>query len=215
VRPTFPATGYGYIETGPCIAARAGHAVHDVARFVEKPDRARAEEFLATGRFLWNAGIFLWRGPDVLAALAQHARDVLDPLRTLVHGSGSIDEIYPRLRSAPIDVALMEKAAGVKTVPIDYTWSDVGSWTALEDLHRPDADGNWLNLSRGAQVIGVDAHRNVVHAEAHEVVALVGVDDLVVVRAGNATLVAPRARAQDVRDVVARLKSLDGGAAFL
>jgi mannose-1-phosphate guanylyltransferase len=215
IRPTFAATGYGYIETGPCIAARAGHAVHAVARFVEKPPRALAEEFLATGRFLWNAGIFLWSGPHVLAALRQHASDVLAPLEALVAGRARIDDVYPKLRSSPIDVALMEKAHGVKTVPIDYTWSDVGSWTALEDLHAPDADGNWLNLSGGARLVAVDAHANVVHAETDEVIALVGVDGLVVVRAGNATLVLPRERAQDVREIVARLKSSDGGAAFL
>ncbi|MEZ5980049.1 MAG: sugar phosphate nucleotidyltransferase [Planctomycetota bacterium] len=215
VRPTHPATGYGYIETGDEIARRGGLAVDAVRRFVEKPDRARAEEFLATGRFLWNAGIFLWRGADAIAGLAEHANDVLDPLRGVVAGSASVDDVYPKLRSAPIDVALMEKARDVKTLPIDYTWSDVGSWTALTDLALPDEDGNWTNLSGGARLVAVDAKGCIVHGEAREVIAVVGADDLVVVRSGDATLVCPRERAQDVREVVARLKALPDGDAFL
>lgn len=214
VRPTHPATGYGYIETGDVVATVDGHDVHAVARFVEKPDRARAEQFLATGRFLWNAGIFGWRTRDVLDGLAEHAGDILEPLRGAVGGSASIDDVYAELRKAPIDVALMERAGDVRTVPIDYTWSDVGSWTALEELNPADGDGNRTNFALdGATLVSVDSSGCIVHAEADEVVALVGVKDLVVVRAGDATLVCPKGRDQDVRDVVQRLK--DAGGRFL
>lgn len=211
VRPTHPATGYGYIEAGEVLCERSGHAVHAVARFVEKPDRARAEQFLATGHFLWNAGIFLWRGTDVLAGFEAHAADILEPLRALVDGNGDVDAVYPALRAAPVDVALMEQAGDVKTIPIDYTWSDVGSWTALEDLNAPGDDGNWRNFSHAnAELVAVDSSGCIVHAESDEVVALIGVKDLVVVRSGDATLVCPRGRDQDVREVVERLRRSGG-----
>lgn len=210
VRPTYPATGYGYIEAGDTVATIDGHDVHAVARFVEKPDRARAEEFLATGRFLWNAGIFGWRTRDVLAGLDAHAGDILAPLREVVSGAKDIDQVYPQVRKAPVDVALMEQATDVRTVPIDYTWSDVGSWSALEDLNPADGDGNRTNFATdAARLVSVDSSGCIVHAEADEVVALVGVEDLVVVRAGDATLVCPKGRDQDVRDVVERLKNGD------
>lgn len=203
VRPTFPATGYGYIEGAEELGTRGGKSVRRVARFVEKPDRARAEEFLASGRFFWNAGIFVWRTDAILAALTEHARDIVDAVRPLARG-GDIDVIYPTVRSAPIDIAVMEKARNVRVLPIGFRWSDVGSWAALPEVVRGDAHGNVA--AGGASVLAHDSTGNVVHGKKGEIVALVGVNDLVVVRAGKALLVMPRDRAQDVKHIVARLE---------
>lgn len=208
VQPAYPATGYGYIEGAEKLSARGGSDVLRVARFVEKPDRARAEQFLASGRFFWNAGIFVWRTDAILAALDEHAGDIVAPLRAM-KDAAELESVYAKLRSAPIDVAVMEKAAAVRVLPIRFRWSDVGSWAALPEVLEADAQGNIL--SGGARVLAHDAKGNVVHGKRGETIALVGVDDLVVVRAGKVLLVMPKSRAQDVKHIVARLEKEDPG----
>jgi len=206
VRPTYPATGYGYIEAAEELARRGTCSVQRVARFVEKPDRARAEEFLKSGRFFWNAGIFVWRSDAILGALETHAADILAPVRT-IRSQADAERVYPGLRSAPIDVAVLEKAAQVRVLPIGFRWSDVGSWAALPEVLAADAEGNVA--SGGAALLAHDARGNVVHGKRGELIALVGVQDLVVVRAGQLLLVMPRDRAQDVKHIVARLAASD------
>lgn len=205
VRPTFAATGYGYIEIGDASADGLAHAVR---RFVEKPDRARAEEFLASGRYLWNSGMFVWRTSAILAALRQHAPNVLTPLERC-RTREEVIAAYPTIPSIAIDVAVLERADNVRVVPFDIEWNDVGAWPALADVGEADAQGN-VTVG-GAQVITEDALRNVIHAPKGELIALVGVSDLVVVRAGKALLVCPKDRAQDVKRIVDRLSREDPG----
>jgi len=204
VRPDHPATGYGYIEAGAVLGTRAGIPVHAVQRFVEKPERARAETFLAGGKHLWNSGMFVWSTAAIRAALERHAPEIPRGLAR-VHAGAALASVYPTLPSVAIDVAVLEKAANVRMLPIDYAWSDVGSWAALPELHARDASGNVPVLTGGARLVAEDAQGCLAYAEGEEVVALVGVRDLVVVRAGNATLVCPRERAQDVKKIVERL----------
>ncbi|MEQ1893840.1 MAG: sugar phosphate nucleotidyltransferase [Planctomycetota bacterium] len=206
VRPDHPATGYGYIEAGATLAEFDGIPLYGVQRFVEKPERARAEQFLAAGTFLWNSGMFVWHTRAIRSALAAHAPALTDGFARIARGE-ALERVYPTLPSVAIDVAVLEKAANVRMLPIDYAWNDVGSWSALPDVHRADAQGNWRALSGGARLLVEDARGCVAYAEGNEVVALIGVQDLVVVRAGNATLVCPRARAQDVKKIVERLAS--------
>lgn len=206
VRPDHPATGYGYIEAGATLAELDGQPLYAVTRFVEKPDRARAEQFLAAGRFLWNSGMFVWRTRTIRAALATHAPAISAGFERLARGE-ALERIYPQLPGVAIDVAVLEKAANVRMLPIDYGWNDVGSWSALPEVHAPDAQGNWRALSGGARLVAEDSRGCVAYAESDEVIALVGVRDLVVVRAGRATLVCPRERAQDVKKIVERLAS--------
>lgn len=194
IQPTFPATGYGYIECGDV----AGEA-RVVERFVEKPDETRAREFLDTGRFLWNAGIFVWSVPSILDAFARHAADILNPLT-----ENDPRTIYPDLPSRPVDVAILEKAETVRVLPIDYRWNDVGSWSALPDVIDAGEAGHVLGGE--AHLVQVDARNCVAYGENDETIALIGVENLVVVRSGNATLICPRDRAQDVRDIVEQLE---------
>jgi mannose-1-phosphate guanylyltransferase len=212
VRPDHPATGYGYVESAGEVGRRGATPVHAVARFVEKPERERAERFLAGGRHFWNSGMFVWRTEVVRAALRQHAPEIQRGLEE-VAGGASLSTVYARLPSVAIDVAVLEKAANVRMLPIDYSWSDVGSWAALPALHARDEAGNWPVLSGGARLVAEDSHGCLAYAEGDEIVALVGVQDLVVVRSGNATLVCPRERAQDVKRIVERLAR--GGERFL
>jgi len=206
IKPTFPATGYGYVEAGEALHQREGHAVHAVRRFVEKPDLARAREFLASGRFFWNSGMFVWRASVVLEAFERHSPAIARGLARLAEGA-SLAEVYASLPSAPVDVEILERASNVRLMPIDYGWSDVGSWAALPDVHEPDEAGNWSVLAPGARVLAEEASGCVSYVEEPgELLALIGVQDLVVVRSGRTTLVCPRERAQDVKRIVDRLR---------
>lgn len=215
IQPTSPATGYGYIELGDALAVLQGQAVHAVKRFVEKPDRARAEAFLETGRFLWNAGIFAFTAEAILAAFRRHAPGILAALEPVVGDPARLAAAYGRVESVPIDVAIFEKAENVRTLRIDYRWNDVGSWSALAEIGHPDAGGNYKALGPLAKLIAEESRGNVVYSEGDDLIALVGVQDLVVVRSGRVTLVCSRERAQDVKRIVERLGAAPGGAEFL
>jgi mannose-1-phosphate guanylyltransferase len=205
IRPTRPATGYGYIEAGAEVSASGAHPVLAVTRFVEKPDQKRAQEFIDTGRFFWNGGIFVWRTDAILDAFRRHLPEVVEKLGA-ARTASQIDAIYPRLPAQAVDVAILEKAAAeerVRMVPIDYSWSDIGSWNALGDVHPVDEHGTCV--AGGTALAAHDAAGCVVWGEPGTLTALVGVRDLIVVRAGNATLICPRERAEDVRRLVAEL----------
>jgi mannose-1-phosphate guanylyltransferase len=208
VRPDHPATGYGYIEAGATVGSRDSLPVYSVKRFVEKPDHARATEFLAGGRHLWNSGMFVWSTRAIRAALRSHAPAIAHGFERVAAGE-PLARVYPLLPSVAVDVAVLERAANVRMLPIDFSWSDVGSWNALSELHERDRDGNCPVLSGGARLVVEDSSGCLAYAEDDEVIALVGVRDLVVVRAGNATLVCPRERAQDVKRIVERLSRED------
>lgn len=207
VRPDHPATGYGYIEAGEVLGERGGIPLHAVASFVEKPDLARAEEYLAGERHFWNAGIFVWSTASILAALELHAPRIHGGLAGVA--APDLPAAYAALPKLPIDVAVLEKADNVRMLPVDFSWNDVGSWKALHGLIAADADGNRAALSGGAHVLTEDTRGCLTYAEGPSVIALVGVEDLVVVQSGNATLVCPVERAQEVRRIVERLRDED------
>jgi mannose-1-phosphate guanylyltransferase len=204
IQPTRPETGFGYIE----LKEGAAGPVQEVARFVEKPDRARAQAFVASGRFLWNAGMFIFRARDMLAAMREHLEPLADGLdvfdRAAANGQerAAVEAGFGSLPAVSIDVGVMEKCARLAVVRGDFGWSDVGSWEAAWELAARDADGNAVV----PDAIYVDAHNNHV-VVGKKVVALVGVDDLVVVDTEDALLVIPRSRSQDVRLIVEALKA--------
>lgn len=204
IAPDAPETGYGYIETGEAISA----GVHRVARFVEKPDRATAEAMLAAGGHAWNGGIFLFRADIFLDALSRHAPDILAAARAAMDDAERIDgrvhpneESFARSPSDSIDYAVMEKAERVAVVPVSMGWSDLGSWDALHALSKCDADDNACD----GDAILIDSRNCLVRSDGPRV-ALVGVDDLIVVASGNDILILPRGRSQDVRKVTEHLK---------
>lgn len=207
--PTRPETGYGYIEIGDAIAGDAG--AKSVARFVEKPDRARAEQFLAGKRHLWNAGMFFFRARDMADLVGRHLPELATGVAKIDAAAGSasatdvLKAVFPTLPSVSIDHGVMEKAEGLAVVPGEFGWNDVGSWQSAWELGAPDAAGN--SLSAGA--LAIDAKNNLVRTlgKGKKVVALVGVNDLVVVETEDALLVIPRERAQDVRLIVDALKA--------
>lgn len=206
IRPTRPDTGFGYIETGGFVPEVDG--AHEVSRFVEKPDLARAREYLASGRFLWNSGMFFFRAQAMDQAIRTHLPELAHGLDAMFTTS-TVADTFPKLPSISIDYGVVERVGAtpgqVGVVPGDFGWSDVGSWESAWELAQKDELGN--ALPEGA--IAVDAHNNLVRLsdERRMQVALVGVNDLVVVETGDAILVLPRNRAQDVRAVVDALKA--------
>ncbi len=206
IQPRWPETGYGYIEFPE--GARAGALKPlPVLRFREKPDRATAEEFVAAGRFFWNAGIFFWRADVYLEALRLYLPKTATLLASLPpfgsrHFRSAVAETYPLCENISVDYAVLEHARNVVGLAAgDVGWSDVGSWNAVYELHAPDAEGN---VAR-SDALFLESGGNFVDAP-RKLTALVGVRDLVIVDTPDALLVADRAQAQRVSDLV---KALD------
>jgi mannose-1-phosphate guanylyltransferase/mannose-6-phosphate isomerase len=204
IKPTEPKTSYGYILPGKGL----GNDVYAVRRFVEKPDSATAARYVSDG-YLWNSGNFLFRADVLLAELERLEPDMAAAIKTAVD-SASTDLGFLRLRAeafarAPqksIDYAVMEKTDRAAVVVGEFRWSDIGSWDALFDITPRDSSGNVLQ----GPVVTVDSSDCVVHSN-DRLTALVGVKDLVVVHTSDAVMVVPRSRAQEVRDLVSRLKA--------
>ncbi len=203
IRPSHPATGFGYIEAGE-MSREVNHTpVYRVRRFVEKPSIRKAQEFLFQGSFFWNAGIFVWHTDAICRAIGDFMPDAFAAL------SGSpkpaeLQQIYASLPAESVDVAIMERAPNVRMLPIDYFWSDIGSWDALAQVLPNDKSGNVA--SGGVEALFEDARGCIVHSESGQMIAVLGLQNVVVVHSGDATLVVDRERVQDVRKLVERLK---------
>ena len=207
IAPKRPETGYGYIDRGPALADAA--RCHQVARFVEKPDLATAEGYLAAGTFAWNSGMFLFSAarlieemerfePEVLGACRRALADKRHDLDFLRLGEAAFKDSP----SISIDYAVMERADRCAVVPVDIGWTDVGSWTALWEISEQDEGRNGLM----GDVVAVDTRDSYLRSEG-PLIATVGVEDLVVVATSDAVLVCPKDRAQDTKTIVARLDS--------
>ncbi len=212
IAPTEPATGFGYIqrggEWGRVGAGKTAKIVYEVKRFVEKPKADVAASYLASGDYVWNAGMFVWSVPVVEAAFAAHAPELdagLAKIRAALKKkqvlAAVLQKVYPALVKISVDYALLEKSTNVVMVPSSFDWDDVGAWPAVAKHFRPDAAGN---AGRG-EVIVEQGGGNLVFAEAGHLVTLLGVDDLVVVHTKDATLVMPKARAQDIKALLAKV----------
>ncbi len=208
VRPTEPETGYGYIEIAA--PARGDEAV-PVKAFVEKPDLARARRYLKSGRHLWNSGMFFLSVDALSKAFAEFAPEIWEPMLELarLHGgrrfAEAFERIYSDLPSASFDRCIMERVQGVKVLPAEVGWSDVGNWTTLESL-LDENEGNRVN----GQVLTLDARNNIVMDE-EGLTALLGVENLIIVRSGGALLVCSRDRVQSIRELVALLENETDG----
>ncbi len=195
--PTRPDPGFGYIQPGAAMPSTSGATVRRVARFVEKPDAARAAEMVAQG-FLWNSGIFAWRAQDLLDDVAAHTPELQDALAQRDRGAAAF---FGAVRSpVSIDVGVLERSSRVLVLPGEFGWDDVGTWSALARVRRLDPDGNAMH----GRVVARESRGNVVHAEGSAVV-LDGVDGLVVVVRDGVTLVTTVARATELKKVVESL----------
>ncbi|HYU35298.1 MAG TPA: sugar phosphate nucleotidyltransferase [Thermoanaerobaculia bacterium] len=199
VTPRWAETGYGYLELED---GDLDQGLRRVRRFVEKPAPEKANEFFRSGNHLWNAGIFVFRGTTFLSLLERLQPELARGLEQIAAAPERLGELYGRLRADSIDYAVMEKLDGISTLPLDCGWSDLGSWAALDEILPRDASGN---AGRG-DVVAVESGGNLLFSDAGTI-AVLGVEGLVVVRTGDAVLVMPKERSQEVRKIVAQLQA--------
>jgi mannose-1-phosphate guanylyltransferase len=209
IPPTFPATGYGYIERGPELVRRQGLGVYRVQRFIEKPSADRAEQLVAAGGYYWNSGLFMWRVATILEALRQHQPALAGAAERIAASwatparSAVLEREYAALARLSIDYAIMEKAGEVLVVHAPFAWDDVGSWLALERMQPQDAQHNTIQ----AEHEGIATERCIIVGEPGRLIATAGVKDLVIVQDGNATLVAQRGDESALKKLVEQMQA--------
>jgi len=208
IRPDRPETGFGYIRRAAAIDGNG----YQVEQFVEKPDLATAESYLADGRYDWNSGMFLFKASRYLEELAEHAPAMLEAVRDAdAKTTADLDfvridqEAFSHVPDRSIDYAVMEKTVRAAVIPVSCGWSDIGSWSALWLTGEKDADGN---MSEG-DTLSIDSHNSLLRSHDRHLLATIGIDDLIVVTTPDATLVAHRNAAQDVKRIVEQLKASD------
>lgn len=214
VPPTYPATGFGYIERAGTEAAGhpGGHPqrfpLFQVASFREKPDRVTAEEYLRTGRFYWNCGIFVWKAERILQAIREYEPEIavwLDELRPYI-GSGEWDAqlqtLFPRMKSISIDYAVLERERNISVLEAPFDWDDVGNWEAIGRHHPADDAGNVV-IGRHC---GLESRGCIVHASGNHLIATIGIHDCIIVQTSDATLIADRRDDNAVRQLVELLE---------
>ena len=195
ITPTYGATGYGYIEQGEPKGQYGGLSAYSVSRFTEKPDRATADQFVASGRFSWNSGMFIFPAGVMLNELKAYAPELINALE-----SKGVDA-YPELTKLSIDYAVMEQTQKAYVMPVDFGWDDLGDWNAIERLLKGDRDNVEL-----CQHVCLETQDSIVYAaSADEVIVTIGLKDMVIIRDGNATLVVPKERTQDIKKAVKAL----------
>lgn len=197
ITPNQPSTGYGYIEQGTPQGSFEGLSVYQVNRFTEKPDRRTAQTFIETGKFSWNSGMFIFRAGVVLQELQTHAPEIIQPLSQLGKAA------YTQLEKKSIDYALMEKTELAYVLPADFGWDDLGDWNAVERLLKGDTENVEL-----ANHVGRDTKGAIVYASNDdEVIVTIGLEDVVIVRDRNATLVVSKDRTQEIKQVLKALQA--------
>lgn len=208
INPNEPATGFGYIQKGDIVAQAAGRDVFAVSRFVEKPDLETAKGYLASGDYLWNAGMFVWSVSSIRAAIKSSVPELdegLGRIESDLTGGCEMDTAleahFPGLKKISVDYAVMEKATNVFTLAATFDWDDVGAWPAIVKHMDADDDGNAV---RGAGVAR-DGKGNLVVSTDDHLVAVLGADDLIVVHTEDATLVCPKSKAQSIKALVTEL----------
>jgi len=207
IRPNRPETGYGYIKAGAGCPEQGLDGVLRVERFVEKPDLRTAQGYVADGGYYWNSGMFVWKASAVLAEMERHLPSLSAGLQRIEKSIGTEDlartvqDVFAAIEPVSVDYGLMERTDRAAVVPADMGWSDVGSWTALEEVADKDPDGNVVT----GNVIDIGSADSVLYAD-QRVVATIGLRGMIVVDTPDATLVCSKSRAQDVKQIVDELK---------
>jgi mannose-1-phosphate guanylyltransferase len=215
ISPTYPATGYGYIQQGELIGSYRDFKVHEVLKFVEKPALPVAEGYISNGEFLWNSGMFIWRAERILEEIGRQMEGLSDGLARISSSLGTEEEketlksVWSGLEKQTIDYGIMEGAERVAVVAADgLGWFDIGGWSGLWDVLPEDEQGNIL---MGKNVVSIDSQGSLVFQESggegDRLIALVGVSNMIIVDMGDAMLVCPRERAEEIRRLVERLES--------
>jgi mannose-1-phosphate guanylyltransferase len=200
--PTHAETGYGYIERGDRIGESKGKTIHSVKRFVEKPNQETAERYADSGSFLWNSGMFVFPSEAMHEEIAIHMPDLHAKLRELEASPKEIHRIYPTLPALSIDYGIMEKSERIAVMPAAFAWSDVGSWDAATDVYPlDDLDNTVLG-----QAVLHQVQRSFVDSSAGRMVAVIGLEDVIIVDTPDALLVVKKGRSQEVKSIVQALE---------
>ncbi|MGI9525874.1 MAG: mannose-1-phosphate guanylyltransferase [Weeksellaceae bacterium] len=214
IKPTRPDTGYGYIQ----YVESEDDPVKKVKTFTEKPDLALAEQFIASGDFLWNSGIFIWKAKTIIHAFQELLPDMYTTLAEVKHALGTVKEseliskVYPTLQRVSIDIGILEKYKEVYVIPSSFGWSDLGTWSSLYENSEKDKDKNAV---RGKLVKLYDASRNMVNVLEDKAVVIEGLEDFIIVDTKEALLVCPITSDQTVKKFVNDLKLTKGGEKFV
>ena len=201
IRPTSPHTGYGYVHR----AQRVEHGVYHVKNFTEKPDLESATEYFDSGEYYWNSGMFAWRTEAILSELKRHLPHSYESFREIADNwntderTQKLQLLYPTLMKISVDFAVMERAGEVLVVEMDCKWVDVGAWNAMEVLHEPDEAGN-VSVCKNSVHLG--SKGNIVVCEDDHLIATIGVENLVIVHAQDATLICNKRDSQGIKELV-------------
>ena len=207
VTPTFPATGFGYIERQERLADTA--AAFDVSTFREKPELKTAQEYVDSGRFYWNCGIFCWKASTILDHLKERESDTWHRLQKIAEAIGTdryldvLNAEFPLMNSISIDFAVLEKATGATVIEAPYEWDDVGSWLAVPRLSGHDENGNTID----GRFVGTDSRNNIVRTSDDHLIAALGVEDLIIVHTEDVTLVARKDDSERIKELLEQLRN--------
>ncbi len=205
INPTFPATGYGYVKRGEELGRFRGRRAYRVEQFLEKPDQVTAQQLWDDGRHYWNSGMFVWKIESILKEIGRtmpHLHAGLVEIGNAWDKPEKIAEVFAGFQKVSIDYGVMERAQRVATLPCSLGWSDVGGWNALSELLPMDRNG----IAANCRILGLDSQECLVFAQPSRLVALLGVQDLVLVEAPNALLVCAKDRTEEVKQLVERLR---------
>lgn len=204
VVPSFPATGYGYIERGKRLSGGNGNPIFEVAGFREKPNHDTAEEFVARGTFFWNCGIFVWKARTILDLIAKHEPQIyeqLDQLRQFIGTPEYEDQLanlFPNCSSISIDYAILERTSNLAVVEALFSWDDVGSWQSLQRLRGKDDSGTTVVGTH----LGIDTHDCIIYGQPNHLIATLGVDHLIIVNLDDATYVADKRDENAIKQLI-------------
>jgi len=208
VKPSYPETGYGYIQRGQELNVQSGHQIYKVKTFAEKPNMDTAERFLQSGDFLWNSGMFIWSTKLIMEEFAHHEPEMSEGFKEISavidteKMSEALFNVYSKIRSVSIDYAIMEVAEQVCILEADFIWNDLGSWEAAYNISEKDSDGNVVQAAH-AQLL--DSKNNYIYS-TKKLVAAIDIENLVIVETDDTLLICKKDQSQKVKDVVDALR---------
>ncbi|MCA1293928.1 mannose-1-phosphate guanylyltransferase [Paenibacillus sp. alder61] len=207
ITPTYPETGYGYIESTSNRVEILNHSAYQVNKFVEKPDEETAKSYISAGNFYWNSGIFIWRVKvirEYIRVLMPEMHSLLEAMKSLFKSNSRIEVIrseFPKMPDQSIDYGIMEKVTDIYVIPCVLGWDDAGSWTALERINDLDENGNAIN----GNILSIDTKRCIIESNG-KLIATLGVEDLIIVETDDVTLICRKDKAQEVKNLIKELK---------
>lgn len=215
ITPTFANTGFGYVQIGKTIKEfDSGLPLYLVKSFREKPDRETAEEYVKSGNFYWNANMYVWSATALDEAFEKHMPDMFKKSRVLENKTGNdfhnqLENLYQKVEKISIDYAISERADNLVLIPGDFGWDDVGDWKVVSQLNNSNGDGNVvMGDGKTVPTLAIESSNNLIHAEK-KLVAMVGVNDMIVIDTDEILMIVPKERSQEVKKLVERLKEED------